>query len=266
MNYDELNIEKIGNYVKTLFNIFNSSLNEDSINTINKTEKASYEIEQKIILNDNLINLGNIIFNNNNSFSELNEEIYIKKIKLPLEQDKIPELKENENEFEEMRKNIGSIIELKIPIKDEEKSDVINFMKVFKIKKENIINLSSLEMLFKPKLKDKFLNYRVTVNIDSSASCFGPLCGQRTWNTMQILFSALGEIGLPCFNLIVTGKPNPYIICSEKNTLEILSKKSEIWPILFYLCTKNMKKTDLASSIRIALNLHNLRKSKSPEL
>ena len=263
MNYYEFNEEKIGNYVKTLFNIFKSSQNEDSINTINKTEKVSYEIEQKIILNDTLIKLGKIIFNNNNSFSELNEEIYIKKIKLPIEQDNIPELKENE--FEEMRKNIGSIIKLKIPIKDEEKSDVINFMKVFKIKKENIINLSSLEMLFKPKLKDKFLNYRVTVIIDSSASCFGPLCSQHTWNTIQILFSALGEIDLPCFNLIVTGKPNPYIICSEKNTLEILSKESEIWPILFYLCTKNLKNTDLASSIRIALNLHNLRKSKSPE-
>ena len=58
MNYDELNIEKIGNYVKTLFKLFKSSLNEDSINTINKTEKESYEIEQKIILNDTLIHLG----------------------------------------------------------------------------------------------------------------------------------------------------------------------------------------------------------------
>lgn len=77
--------------------------------------------------------------------------------------------------------------------------------------------------------------------------------------------SALGKIDLPCFNLIITGKPNPYIICSEKNTLDILSEKSQIWPILFDLLNKNTKNTDLASAIRAALNLYQLRKPEHHE-
>lgn len=41
-----------------------------------------------------------------------------------------------------------------------------------------------------------------------------------------MLLSSLGPIDLPCFDLIITGNPNPYILCSEKNSLDILSDKS----------------------------------------
>ena len=61
-------------------------------------------------------------------------------------------------------------------------------------------------------MRDGFIkNYGVTVIIDSSLSCFSPLSNQHTWNTIQILLSALGSIDLPCFDLIITGNPNPYV-------------------------------------------------------
>ena len=68
-------------------------------------------------------------------------------------------------------------------------------------------------------LGDGFVkNYGVTIVIDSSISCFSPLYSDHTWSTIQILLSSFAAIDLPCFDLIISGKPNPYIICSEKNT------------------------------------------------
>ena len=54
--------------------------------------------------------------------------------------------------------------------------------------------------------------------------------------------SALGVItGLPCFSLIIIGTPNPFIICSEKNILDIFSEKYQICPITLELFNKNEK-------------------------
>ena len=105
----------------------------------------------------------------------------------------------------------------------------------------------------------------MTVIIDNSCSCFSPLSIQHSWNTIQILLNVLGSIDLPCFDLIVSGAPNPYVICSEKNTLDILSEKSQIWPVLFDLLHNNIQNTDLASAIRVAYNLHNARKFEHPD-
>ena len=59
-----------------------------------------------------------------------------------------------------------------------------------------------------------------------------------------------------CFDLIISGNPNPRIICSEKNTLDILDENSKLWPILFDMINKDIKATDLASAIRAAYNLN----------
>lgn len=110
-------------------------------------------------------------------------------------------------------------------------------MKLFKIKKEKN-NLSFLELIFEPnlptqailtdigsnidvnklikyfvnptlnpriyrELTDGFIkNYGATIIIDSSTSRLSLFSGLNTWNTIQILLSALGEIDLPCFDLI----------------------------------------------------------------
>ena len=105
----------------------------------------------------------------------------------------------------------------------------------------------------------------MTIIIGNSCSCFSPLSIQHSWNTIQILLNILGSIDLPCFDLIVSGAPNPYVICSEKNTIDILSEKSQIWPFLFDLLYNNIKNTDLALVIRVVYNLHNARKFFLPD-
>lgn len=294
-NIIEINEDNIVDYNKAVINILRRYKDYDN-NA--KTEKALFEIDKlnSLPLGNNLMNLGKIV--SDDTFREMREEPFIKKIKLNKQQEAAPKL--NKKEFKEISKNIGSILKIKNGIKDEEKSEIRNFMKLFKIKKEKI-NLSLLELIFKPNLAtqtiltdvgthidvnelikyllnptpnpriyreigDGFIkNYGVTVIIDSSVSCFSSLSSQHTWNTIQILLSAIGAVDLPCFDLIVSGDPNPYILCSEKNTIDVLSEKSQIWPTLFNLLNKNVKNTDLASAIRAAYNLHNSRKSEHPD-
>ena len=89
----------------------------------------------------------------------------------------------------------------------------------------------------------------MTVIIDNSCSCFSPLSIQHSWSTIQILLHNLGLIDLPCFYLIV----------------DILSEKSQIWPVLFDLLHNNIQNTDLASAIRVVYNLHNAWKFLLPD-
>lgn len=259
------------------------------------TKESKFEIDklEKIQLIENFDNLNNIL-SNANKYLKVNEEPYIDKIKLEQIQETAKKL--SPKEFKEITKNLGSILNVINPVK----IDISDFMKTFKIPKERI-NLSSLEMIFKPNLAtqtiltdvgthidvnelikyflnpspnpriyrelgDGFVkNYGVTVIIDSSTSCFSPLYNHHTWSTIQILLISLSAIDLPCFDLIISGNPNPYILCLEKNTLDILSEKSKIWPILFDLLFRNSENTDLASAIRAAYNLHNSRKTDHPD-
>ena len=294
-NSYEINEEYLQNYIKAILNVLRRYKDKDNNNNI---EKALFETKKlnNIPSKDNLKNLENII--TDNSLRDIKEEPFIKKIKLPQIQEAVPKM--NKNEIKEISKNIGSIMKVVDSINNDEKNEIKNFMKLFKIRKEKI-NLSILDLIFKPNLPtqtiltdvgthidvnelikyflnptpnpriyrelgDGFIkNYGVTVIIDSSISCFNSLTSQHTWNTIQILLSAIGAIDLPCFDLIISGNPNPYVICSEKNSLDILSEKSQIWPILFDILNKNIKNTDLSSAIRAAYNLHNLRKSEHPD-
>ena len=60
-------------------------------------------------------------------------------------------------------------------------------------------------------------NYGINAVIESSVSFFGTLSNQHTLFTIQMILCAFGSIDLPCFDLIITGDPKSYIICSEKN-------------------------------------------------
>jgi hypothetical protein len=248
-------------------------------------------------LKDNIDNLQKIIDDGNKFLKSFDKDAYFEKIKLPIIQETAKKIEQRE--LKDISKNIGKIMTVD-KSNDEIISNIRELMKTFKIKKEKI-NLPLLEIIFKPNLPtqtvltdvgthidvnelikyflnptpnpriyrelgDGFVkNYGITVVIDSSASCFSTLSNQHTLCTIQMILSAFGSIDLPCFDLIITGDPHPYIICSEKNTLDILSEKSHIWPILFELLSRSIKDADLASAIRAAYNLHNSRKSEHPD-
>ena len=202
----------------------------------------------------------------------------------------------NQNEYKLIYKNIGQIA--KMTSKNEDNKNLIKkFVKNnFKVKKEKI-DLSLLNKIFIPNMPTQtvltdvgsnldvielikfFLNptpnpkiyrelgdgliknYGVTVVIDSSISCFGGASLIHSLQTIKMLLSSLSIIELPCFDLIIATESNPVIICNERNTFEILSDNSQIWPIFFSLITRKISNVDLASSIRAAFNLHNYRRN-----
>ena len=237
-------------------------------------------------------NLRNILAND---LDEVKEEPYIKKNKLNPLQEALP--KQDQKEFKELSKCIGQIMRINNLPKEDFKKEIKSIVKeLFRVRKEKI-NTSLLEIIFKPNLPTQTIltdvgshidvnelikyflnptpnpriyreigdgyikNYGVTVVLDSSSSCFGSLSIVHTFSTLKNLFSALASIDLPCFDLIITGEKNPYILCSEKRTMDALSEKSQIWPIFFTLINQQIKNTDLASAIRAAYNLHNSRKT-----
>ena len=294
-NMFEINEENLNSYIKSILNVLRRNKVKDNNN---KIEKPNFEIKElnNIPSRDNLKCLENFLINN--CLREIKEEPYYKKIELPLIKEQMPKL--DQGEIKGIFKNISSIKDASNEINNDDKNEIKEFMKLFKIRKEKI-NLSILDLIFKPnlptrtiltdigtnldvnelikyylnltsnpriyrELEDGFIrNYGVTVIIDSSISCFSPLSCQHTWSTIQVLLSALGAIDLPCFDLIVTGNPNSYVLCSGKNTLDILSEKSQIWPHLFNLLNRKIKNTDLTSAIKTAYNFHYLRKADHPD-
>jgi hypothetical protein len=71
-------------------------------------------------------------------------------------------------------------------------------------------------------------NYGITVIIDPSNSCFGPLSIKHTWQRIRTLLNSFGSIDLNCFDLIISGNLNLRFICSEKNNLDILDENSKL--------------------------------------
>ena len=193
-------------------------------------------------------------------------------------------------------KNIGQIVKIKDEnLNKETKREIQSIIKKeFKIKKE-LINLSNMEIIFKPNLPTQprltnegthieitelikyFLNpvpdpmiyveildglvknYGISVIIDNSQSCFNKISLAHSFETIRVLLSSVAAIDIPCFDLIVTGEKNPFILCSEKTTIEALSEKSNLWPALFSLLF-NKGSSDLASAIKAAYNINKTRK------
>ena len=258
-NNFEINEDNVMAYIKSIINVLQRVKKIDSNE---KIEKPIFEIKE---LNNTpsskiITNLESML--RDNHLKKIKDEPYIKNIKLLNFEKNAHKLDKNESEG--LSKNIGTMLKVQIPLNDEVKEKIKSFIKFFKNDKEKVQNLNQ-------NLIDQIKNLRiikelenrsgVSVVIDSSTSCFGPLSNQHTWSTIQALFNTLGAIDIPCFDLIISGNPNPYVICSKKNSIDILSGNSSIWPIIFHLLNQHSHNTDLASAIRAAYNLHNLKKN-----
>jgi hypothetical protein len=232
------------NYIKV---ITEAILRQKKENNKEETKTSLFKIDElkNMSLKDNIDNLQKIIDDGNKFLKSFDQDAYFEKIKLPIIQETAKKIEQRE--LKDISKNIGKIMTVD-KSNDEIISNIRELMKTFKIKKEKI-NLPLLEIIFKPNLPtqtvltdvgthidvnelikyflnptpnpriyrelgDSFVkNYGITVVIDSSASCFSTLSNQHTLCTIQMILSAFGSIDLPCFDLIITGDPHPYIIC-----------------------------------------------------
>ena len=225
---------------------------------------------------------------------KVQSEPFCQKIKLQAASRLLP--KQDAKESKIYSKCTGHIIKIKEGnLKNETKRTLQTIIKKeYKIKKE-LINLSNMEIIFKPNLPTQprltnegthieiteliknFLNpvpdpmiyveildgliknYGVSVIIDNSQSCFDKISFAHSFETIRIVLSSFAAIDIPCFDLIVTGEKNPIILCSEKTTIEALSEKSNVWPALFSLLF-NKTSSDLGSALKAVYNINKSRK------
>ena len=89
INNNKINEENLNNYIKSLLNVLRRYKEKDNND---KTEKGIFEIPEcnNIPLNTNLEKLGKMI--TDESIREIKEEPYIKKNKLPQQQEAVPKL------------------------------------------------------------------------------------------------------------------------------------------------------------------------------
>ena len=179
---------------------------------------------------------------------------------------------------------------------DKNRQEYEEFSREFKIPKEKL-NLLYLETIFKPNLPTQYIltskgskidinqlifyflnptpnpliyreieggyvkNYGITVIFDNSISCLGHFQSLHTIQTIRVFLSTLATLDIPCFDFIVTGNPSPLILCSERNPLEALKEKSDLWVSIFASILAPNPKADLLSALKVAYDLNVLRKS-----
>ena len=281
------NNEFIKEYISSITSVLRRINYENNISEYNI---PSYELE----LNNfpKIDNLKSIV---RNKILEEIKDIYIQKEDIIPQ--KTPPPKINQNEYKLIYQNIGKIIKTVNEIPEEYRNETKKFVRdYFKVKKEKI-DISLLNKIFIPNMPTQTIltdvgsnldvielikfflnptpnpkiyrelgdglikNYGVTVLIDSSNSCFGGVSLIHSLQTIKMLLNSLNSIDLPCFDLIIATESKPIIICNERNTFEILSDNSQIWPILFSLISRKVSNIDLSSAIHSAFNLHNYRRN-----
>ena len=261
-----LDIEKIDKaqeeVINTVFNIFdklqekkeNENENENgNLNIINEEPK-----EPIFEINDKDYNLKKLIFLQMNQCDFPNEKIFIKK-------NNLRERPKKGGIYEKIKNKLKRFSKCNIKVKESELNEL--FKNKNKINKNDV----SLEIIFEPnKATQKILsssgleidinafllflinplsepiifleekggltrNYSVSVVIDTSISCLNELSLSHTIETLKVLLNGLYILDLQNFDLIVTGKKNPIVLCYDVKSSNALNKKEKLWKLLYII-------------------------------
>ena len=279
-----LDIEKIDKaheeVINVVINIFNKlqekiEIEDENLNIIEEHKEPKepiFEIDNKDY------NLNNLILLQLNQCEFPNEKIFIKK-------NNFIERPNKGDIYEKIKNKIKNYSKCDIKVKDSYINKLfINKNKIYK-------NDASLEIIFEPnKGTQKILsssgleidinafllflinplsepiifleekggltrNYSVSVVIDTSISCLNELSISHTIETIKVLLNGLYILDLPNFDLIVTGKKNPIVLCFNVKTSNALNKKENLWKLLYIILNNPLKKSDLSSAIYTAFDL-----------
>lgn len=106
-------------------------------------------------------------------------------------------------------------------------------------------------------------DYRISVIIDASISCFNNINIQHTIKTIFTFLKFLSLIEIPYFDLIIATDKNPIILFSGNDTTSSLNDKSILWQALAsILLDKNYNKCNLKDCLLYVLKLKSLNLTK----
>ena len=125
----------------------------------------------------------------------------------------------------------------------------------------NLINPSPDPMIYLEEKGGMIRNYSVSLVLDTSYSCFNPLCISFSLQSLRLMLSTLTSIDLPCFDFILSRQTNPEILCSNLSSVRAINSKSTLWESLISILAHPCSKSDLASAIEVAFDLKRMRSS-----
>ena len=96
----------------------------------------------------------------------------------------------------------------------------------------NLINPSPDPMIYLEEKGGMIRNYSVSLILDTSYSCFNPLCTSFSLQSLRLMLSTLTSIDLPCFDFILSRQKNPEILCSNLSSVRAINYKSLLWESL----------------------------------
>jgi PAX-interacting protein 1 len=106
-------------------------------------------------------------------------------------------------------------------------------------------------------------NYRVTIIIDSSYSCFSDLMFAHSVQTLFGFLRMLSQIDIPYFDLIVTTAGAPKILAINQNTQRAIDFQTfELFGSLLSTLMENECGSNLADALLVALKLKSLAPAK----
>ena len=105
-------------------------------------------------------------------------------------------------------------------------------------------------------------DYRVSVIIDSSISCFNEQMRPHSLKTVLIILKILSLVELPLLDIIIATNSKPIIICCGNDTTNILNIKSKLWNAILGELSNNYEGCNLKDALQIAFKLKSFNSSK----
>ena len=98
-------------------------------------------------------------------------------------------------------------------------------------------------------------DYRATVIIDSSSSCFSNYMRPHSIKTVLAVLRMLSLVEIPYFDLIIATKSNPIVLSCGNDTTNSLNSKSNLWNIVLEQLTYNDVECNLLDCLKLAYKL-----------
>ena len=99
-------------------------------------------------------------------------------------------------------------------------------------------------------------DYRISLIIDSSKSCFNELMSSHSIQTIIILLKLLINLEIPFFDLIIATKNKPIVLCLGQDIKYLFHSLNTLWTPLLIALTHNKFECNLFSALQMILNLN----------
>ena len=101
-------------------------------------------------------------------------------------------------------------------------------------------------------------DYRVTVIIDSSISCFNEYMRPHSIKTVLAVLRMISLVDIPYFDLIIATPTKPIVLSSGNDTTNSLNFKSNLWNIILEQLTYNEEGCNLFDALQLIFKLKSM--------